>query len=129
MPPPPVAGAAAGNTLADGLGVGEGVGEGEGDGDGLAVADALAEGLAVGVAVGVAVSLVGVTVAVPLGRAVGVGKPVLVGVPPGEIDGGVAEGELPEQAETDTDASTATVAQPKALNLPLSRVPAMVVRI
>jgi hypothetical protein len=66
---------------------------------------------------------------VPLGRAVDVPKPVPVGEPPGEIDGGVAEGEPPAQAETDTDASTVTVAQPMALNLPLSRVPAMVVRI
>jgi hypothetical protein len=45
---------------------------------------------------------------------------------PGEKDVGVAEGVPPVQAERDTEASTA--AQPKAVNLALSVVPAMVVR-
>lgn len=112
VPPPPVAGAAVGKGLADGLGVGEAEWVGVADGVAEGVAVSLAEGLAVGVPLGVAV-----------------GRPVLVGEPPGEIDGGVAEGVLPEQAETDTEASTVTAAQAMALNLPLSRIPMMAERI
>jgi hypothetical protein len=93
---------------------------GVGDGELLGVA----EGLVVGVAVAVAVA-----VAVTLGEAVGVPELVPVGDPPGDRDGGAAEGELPEQAVTDTDASTVTVAQPSALKLTLNRFPAMVARI
>src|SRR6266851_5404850 len=84
VPPPPVAGAAVGKVLADGLGVGEGECDGE---------------------------------------RVGVGDP------PGERDGGVADGVDPVQAETDTEASMVTAAQLRAVNLALSLVPAMVVRI
>lgn len=116
VPPPPVAGAAVGKGLADGLGVGEAEWVGVADGVAEGVAVALAEGLALAVAVEVAV-------------AVAVGRPVLVGEPPGGMDGGVADGELPEHAETDTEASTVTVAQAMALNLPLSRVPVMAERI
>ena len=70
-----------------------------------------------------------VAVAVPLGEAVGVAGRVLVGVPPGESVGGVAEGEDPLQAEIDAEASTVMAAQPIAVNLALSLVPAMVARI
>jgi hypothetical protein len=119
VPPPPVAGAALGKGLADGLGVGDG------EGDGVRVADALAEGLADGLVL----LLDGVGVAVLVDRAVAVAEAVPVGEPPGENDVGVPEGEPPVQAETDTEASTVTAAQPMALNLVLSRVPAMVERI
>jgi hypothetical protein len=105
-----------GKGLADGLGVGEA--------EWVGVADGVAEGVAEGVAV---VLAEGLAVAVLL--AVAVGRPVLVGEPPGEMDGGVAEGVLPEQAETDTEASTVTAAQAIALNLPLSRIPVMAERI
>src|ERR1035441_1540857 len=78
VPPPPVVGAAVGSGLADGLGVADG------DADRLGVADGLT--LALGV----------VTLAVPLGRIVGVAEPV----PAGENVVGVAEGEDAVQAET-----------------------------
>lgn len=118
MPPPPVSGAAVGKILADGLGVGECDGLGECDGEWLGVGVSLADALGVGVAVAVA-----------LGEAVGVAELVRVGDPPGDRDGGVAEGEPPVQAATDADASTVTVAQPIALNLALSGFPAIVERI
>jgi hypothetical protein len=70
-----------------------------------------------------------VAVAVPLGEAVGVAGRVLVGVPPGDSVGGVAEGEDPLQAEIDAEANTVMAAQPIAVNPALSLVPAMVVRI
>jgi hypothetical protein len=97
VPPPPVGGAAAGNELADGL------------------ADGLAEGLALGV----------LTLAVPLGRTVGVAEALLAG----ENVVGVAEGEDPVQAETDAEARMVRVAQLAAVNLALTPAPAMVVRI
>jgi hypothetical protein len=108
-----VAGAAVGKGLADGLGVCEAE---------WLCADGLAEGVSVALAEGL-------ELAVSLAWAVAVGWPVLVGEPPGEMDGGVAEGVLPEHAETDTDASTVTLAQAIALNLPLSRIPVMAERI
>jgi hypothetical protein len=111
VPPPPVAGAAVGNGLADGLRVADG------DADGLGVADGLAEGLTLALGV--------VTLAVPLGRIVGVTELVR----PGENVAGVAEGEDPVQAETDAEASMVKVAQPTTVNLALSPVPMMVVRI
>jgi hypothetical protein len=111
VPPPPVAGAAVGSGLADGLGVADG--DADGDADRLGVADGLT--LALGV----------VTLAVPLGRIVGVAEPV----PAGENVVGVAEGEDAVQAETDAEASMAKVAQPTPVNLALSPVPMMVVRI
>lgn len=122
VPPPPVAGAAVGNGLADGLGVGDGK---------WLRADALAEGLALVLAdVGLAVTVaVAVGVGVSLGEIVDVAEAVPDGEPPGENEVGVAEGEDPEQAETDTEASAVTVTQPITLNLALSPVPAMVVRI
>jgi hypothetical protein len=116
-----VAGAAVGNGLADGLGVG--------DGEWLRVADALAEGLAlvladVGLVVGVAVG-----VGVALGEIVDVAEAVPDEESPGANEVGVAEGEEPEQAETNTEASAVTVTQQITLNPALSPVPAMVVRI
>ena len=89
VPPPPVAGAAAGKGLADGLG----------DGDGLAL--------------GVLALAVGVVVpAVLLSEAVGVAG----GVPPGENAVGADEGGPPPvQAETDTQTNIAKMTQPRAL--------------
>lgn len=128
VPPPPVCGAAVGKkVVADGLGVGVGecvwvgvgVGVGEWVGVGVSLADALA--LWVGVAVAVAVAL---------GEAVGLPDLVLVGDPPGDRDGGAAEGdEPPVQAATDADASTVTAAQLIAVNLAPSGFPAIVGRI
>jgi len=118
VPPPPVCGAAVGKkVVADGLGVGvgEGVGVGVWVGVGVSLADAVALWVAVAVAVAVAVGLPDL---------------VLVGDPPGDRDGGAAEGdEPPVQAVTDADASTVTAAQPIALNLALSGFPAIVGRI
>ena len=94
-----------GNGLADGLGVGDGLGAG------LSGGLALALGL--------------VALAVPPAKLVGVAEPVLAG----ENVVGVAAGEDPAQAETDTEASMVKVAQPMAVNVALSPVPAMVVRI
>jgi len=101
VPPPPVAGAAVGNGLADGPRVG----------------DRLAEGLTLALGV--------VTLAVPLGRELAVAETVA----PGENVAGVAGGEDAVQAETDAEASMAKVAQLAAVNLALSRVPMMAIRI
>src|ERR1017187_10692774 len=101
VPPPPVGGAAVRNGLAAGL----------------RVADGLAEGLALALGV--------LTLAVPLGRIVGVAEALLAG----ENVVGVAEGEDAVQAETDAEASMAKVAQLAAVNLALSPAPTMVVRI
>src|ERR1022692_895082 len=109
VPPPPVGGAAVGNGLAAGLGVAEGLADG--------LADGLAEGLALALGV--------LTLAVPLGRIVGVAEALLAG----ENVVGVAEGEDAVQAETDAEASMAKVAQLAAVNLALSPAPTMVVRI
>ena len=129
VPPPPVSGAAVGKAPADWVGVGEGAGAAAL----LAVvlADALAllpdgEAVAVPVAVPVGVA-VPVPVGVPVSVPVGVAVPVLVGEPPGANDVGVPDGVPPVQAETDADTSTA--AHPIAINLPLSRVPAIAERI
>src|SRR6266705_1531294 len=103
VPPPPVAGAAVGNVVADWLEVA----------DGLGVADGLA--LALGV----------VALAVPLGRMVGVAEPDT----PGENEVGVGEGEDAVQAETDAEATMAKVTQQAAVNLALRPVPMVVVRI
>jgi len=100
MPPPPVAGAAVGNGLADRL----------------SVADGRAEGLALALGV--------VTLAEPLGAIVGVAEVV----PAGENVVGVAEGEDAVQAETDAEASMAMAAQLVAVNLALSPILKMVVR-
>jgi hypothetical protein len=79
------------------------------------VADRRAEGLTLALGV--------MTLAVPLGRLVGVAEPV----PGGENGVGVAEGEDPVQAETDAGASMVKVAQPTMVNLALSPLPMMVV--
>src|SRR5216683_3334296 len=91
VPPPPVAGAAVGNGLADRLGDAEGRGEADRLGEAAGGEDV--EGLALGFGV--------VALAVSLGRFVGVAEPVA----PGENVVGVAEGEDPVQAETDEDAT------------------------
>src|SRR6266487_5843737 len=109
VPPPPVAGAAVGNVVADWLEVADGLGVA----DWLEVADGLA--LALGV----------VALAVPLGRMVGVAEPDT----PGENEVGVGEGEDAVQAETDAEATMAKVTQQAAVNLALRPVPMVVVRI
>jgi hypothetical protein len=119
VPPPPVSGAAVGKALADWVGVGVGVGVAEGVGVAGLLAEALADALAL--------LPDGEAVAVPVDRPAGVAVLVPVGEPPGANDVGVPEGVPPLQAETDADASTA--AHPIAINLPLSRVPAMAERI
>lgn len=101
VPPPPVGGAAVRNGLAAGL----------------RVADGLAEGLALALGV--------LTLAVPLGRIVGVAEALLAG----ENVVGVAEGEDAEQAETDAEASMVNAAQLAAVILALSPAPTVVVRI
>jgi hypothetical protein len=107
VPPPPVAGAAAGIGLADLLRVDGG------DAEGL------------GVVLGV------VALVVRLGEAVGVAD----GVPAGEngvvsvaVGEGVAEGEDGVQAETDAEASMTSMPLPIAVNLALSVSLAMVAR-
>src|ERR1039458_9394171 len=86
VPRPPVAGAAVGNGLADGLGVTVGVGVGVGVG----VADPLGDGLGLALAE---------WLSVPLGEADAVG----VGVLAGENEDEAAEGVPAEQAETGTE--------------------------
>jgi hypothetical protein len=111
VPPPPVAGAAVRNGLADGLC------DADGDADGLCVADDLAEGLSL--------VLGALAPAVPLGRIVVLAEPVTAG----ENEVGVGEGEDVVQAETDAETSMVRVAQPMTVNRVLSPLPMMVVRI
>jgi len=100
-----------------GASVGTGLAEWRGVADAGGVADALAEGLTLALGV--------VALAEALGRIVGVAEPVT-----GDENGvGVGEGEDPEQAETDAEATMAKVAQQAAVNLELRAVPMMVVRI
>jgi hypothetical protein len=108
VPPPPVAGAAMTVGLEDRAGGTAAVPE--------AVALALAPGERV--------------LAVPLGALAGVVGPA----PEGDNEDGVAEGKDPEgrdpeHAETDRDASMATVAQPTTVRLAVRLVPVMIVRI
>ena len=108
MPPPPVAGA----TVGTGLGVG--------------LADEVAVGVVVGVVVEVIVGLADeVAVGLTLPLAVGVGEPDA----PGEIGGGVAEGDDPEQAERAAEPMMAKAAKRRMVNLARRPVPRMVVRI
>jgi hypothetical protein len=105
VPPPPVAGAAVTDGLADWRGV----------------ADRTVEGLALALGV--------VALAVSLGRLAG----VVEAAPEGDNDVGVADGKFcegkdPEQAETDTDARMVKVAQP-TVSLARGLVPVLVVRI
>jgi hypothetical protein len=127
VPPPPVSGAAVGKALGDWFGVDGELGDLLADPPPwLPAADALA--VAVDCPFGVAVPVCcPAGVAVPVGCPVGLALPVPVGVPPGAKGVGVPEGVPPVQAETDADAST--TAHPIAINLPLSRVPAMTERI
>jgi hypothetical protein len=92
VPPPPVAGAPTGTGRADRSRVG--------DGD--------AEGLALGLGV--------VDPAGLLGERLAVAEPLA----PGENEGGVAEGEDPEQAATEAEATMAKVAQLAAVTFALS---------
>ena len=115
MPPPPVAGAAAGNELAEDLGVADGLAEWLAGA--LGVADGLAEALVRALGV--------VTAAVRLSEIVGDADAVA----PGENFGSVAEGVDPAQAATDAEASMVTVAHPAAVSLAPNPVPAVVVRI
>ena len=110
-PPPPVAGAAVGNGLADGLGVTVGVGVGVG------VADPLGDGLGLALAE---------WLSVPLGEADAVG----VGVLAGENEDEAAEGVPAEQAEIATEAQQhlAMALKPVMVSIALSPAPAMVVR-
>jgi hypothetical protein len=89
VPPPPVAGAAAGKGLADGLG------------DGLALALGV-----VALALGVVALALGVVVPAVL---------LAEGVPPGENEVGADEGGPPPvQAETDRETNIAKMTQPRA---------------
>jgi hypothetical protein len=120
VPPPPVAGAAAGNGLGDGLRVADA------DADGLAddLADGLADGLRAGLAEGLALA-VGVAIpCVPLAEAVGVAE----ALDEGEDGGSAAEDGDVVQAETAAQVSTVAMPQPTAVNFALSPVPAVVVR-
>jgi hypothetical protein len=105
VPPPPVAGAAVTDGLADWRGV----------------ADRTVEGLALALGV--------VALAVSLGRLAG----VVEAAPEGDndvgvVDGKFCEGKDPEQAETDTDARMVKVAQP-TVSLARGLAPVLVVRI
>ncbi len=122
VPPPPVAGAAVGNVLADWLEFADGLGVADGLTLALGVADGLT--LALGVADGLTLALGVVVLAVPLGRMVGVAEPDTAG----ENEVGVGEGEDAVQAETDAEAIMAKVAQQAAVNLALRPVPMLVVR-
>jgi hypothetical protein len=126
VPPPPVAGAAVGNGLADRLGDADrpGDAEGRGEADRLGEADWVGETGGRDDVEGLVLALGVVALAVPLGRFVGVAEPVA----PGENVVGVAEGEDPVQAETDADASMVKAAQPTVVSLTLNPVPAMIAR-
>jgi hypothetical protein len=119
VPPPPVAGAAVGSGLADGLGV----------------ADAGAACVTVGVTVGVPdgdtellAEVLALTLAEPLAVLLDETAPVGEVVPAGENEVGTDEGVDPVQAETAAEASMTMAPQPMTANLALSPVPAMVVR-
>jgi hypothetical protein len=123
VPPPPVEGGVLGNVLADRRGVGEAVTVG----DVLAVADADGDVVLVAVADepsdGLAVVVAGTLAGLLLGTAVGEAEPVTDGV---KMAGVVVE-EVPEQAESTTQASMAETPQPTAVSRPPGVFPAMVV--
>jgi hypothetical protein len=105
VPPPPVAGAAVGNELADGLGDGLGLGLGVAV-PGVAAGDVAAGGVVAG---GVAVPGA-LAPGVALAETAGVAGPV-----PGENVGGVAGPEPDEHPDTDAAANTAQAAQPSTV--------------
>jgi hypothetical protein len=127
VPPPPVEGGVVGNALADRRGVGDAAAVG----DLLAVADAVGD---VPVAVddadavepseGLAVVVGGTLAGLLLGTAVGEAEPVTDGVKMA----GVVVDEVPEQAESTTQAKMAETPQPTAVSRTPSIFPAMVVR-
>jgi hypothetical protein len=108
VPPPPVAGASAGNELAAGLG------DAAGPGLGVVTLGAVVLGVAAPAVVVPGVAVLGVPLevvapGVPLSETVGVAEPR----PPGENEGGVVGAEPVEQADTDVAASMARAAQPR----------------
>jgi hypothetical protein len=127
VPPPPVEGGVVGNALADRRGVGDAAAVG----DVLVVAVADAAGDVVPVAVadavepseGLAVVVGGTLAGLLLGTAVGAAEPVTDGVKMA----GVVVDEVPEQAESTTQARMAERPQPTAVSRPPSTFPAMVV--
>jgi hypothetical protein len=128
VPPPPVEGAAVGNALADRLGVGDvlAVAVADAFGDAVAVGDAVSDavGDVVEPAEGLAVVVGGRLADLLLGTAVGETEPVTDGVKMA----GVVVDELPEQAESTTQARMTETPPPATASRPLSTVPAMVVR-
>jgi hypothetical protein len=123
VPPPPVAGAAAGNAVADGRRPGDRRPLGLGAGDGLRVADELR--VADGLGVADALALGFVAAVVWLGETVR--DPETPG--PGDNAGRVAAGVDPAQPATDAETTTVIVAKPAAASLAPSPVPAGAVRV
>jgi hypothetical protein len=115
-----VAGAAAGNGLADRLGDADRPGDPDGPGEADRLGEAAGredvEGLVLGFGV--------VALAVPLAEAVGVADALVEG----EDGGSAAEDGDVVQAEIAAEASMAAMPQPTAVNLALRPVPAMAVR-
>ena len=124
VPPPPVEGGVVGNALADRRGVGDAAAVA----DVLAVADADGDTVFVAVAVadepseGLAVVVAGTLAGLLPGTAVGEAEPVTDGVKMA----GVVVDEVPEQAESTTQARMAET-PPTAVSRPPSIFPAMVV--
>ena len=125
MPPPPVEGAVVGYALADRLGVGDVLAVAAADAVGDAVGDAVAVGDFVAVAVADAV---GDFVEPAEELAVVVGGTLLKMAGVVLERAGVVVPEVPEQAESTTQARMAETPQPTAVSRTLSTVPAMVVR-
>lgn len=123
VPPPPVAGAAPGNDLAEGLRAGDRRPLGLGPPDGLRVAAelCLADGL------GVAEVLAPGFVAAVVWLGETVRDPETPG--PGDNAGSVAVGVDPAQPATNAETTTVTVAKPAAASLAPSPVPAVTVRV
>jgi hypothetical protein len=114
VPPPPVAGAAVGIAVVEGLAVAERLA----DGLVLGVADGLAEGLVLGVADGLEEELDEILADADADADA-----------PGVSFGSVALGADPEQAAIDAEASTLTITQPAAVSLAPNPVRTVVVRI
>jgi hypothetical protein len=120
VPPPPVEGGVVGKALADRRGVGDAAAVG----DVLAVADAVGDLVPVAVepSEGLAVVVAGTLAGLLPGTAVGEAEPVTEGVKMA----GVVVDEVPEQAESTTQAKMAKT-PPTAVSRPPSIFPAMVV--